>query len=433
MPFRDRRDAGRRLAAIVGERRLDRPIVLALPRGGVPVGAEVARRLDAPFDVLIVRKLGSPENPELGVGAVAPNGVLVLDSELAHLLHIPEDTLDQIAASERAELRRRDRVYRGERPFPRLDGRCVVVVDDGVATGGSARAAAETARSLGAARIVLAVPVAPPETVAALEGVFDDVIALETPVDFGAVGRWYDDFRATSDEEVRTCLAEFWGNNREGRIPVDGSYLAADVVIPAGPRGVVIFAHGSGSNRWSPRNREVAEEMVGAGLAAVLVDLLTESEAVEDETTRDLRFDIGLLAGRLERTLDWVLAEPELRGLPVGLFGSSTGAAAALRVAACRPEKVRAVVSRGGRVDLAREELPNVRSPVLLLVGERDPEVLALNKAASGALAGEVRLIVVPRASHLFEEPGAMEQVAAKATEFLLANLKRPHESLAAR
>jgi dienelactone hydrolase len=215
---------------------------------------------------------------------------------------------------------------------------------------------------------------------------------------------------------------------RSVAIPADGVQLAGDLRLPPGAPGVVVFAHGSGSGRFSPRNRAVASFLVDAGLGTLLMDLLTSGEESVDLRTRHLRFDIGLLGRRVVATVDWLAAEPSTRDLDVGCFGASTGAAAALLAAAERPERVGAVVSRGGRPDLAGEALPRVTAPTLLIVGGRDIEVLRLNQMAVAALGGEARLEVVPGAGHLFEEPGALERVAVLARDWFLAHLGADRE-----
>jgi predicted phosphoribosyltransferase len=202
MRFRDREDAGRRLAARVQALDLEDPIVLALPRGGVPVAAQVARAIGAPLDVILVRKLGVPTQPELAMGALGEEGVRVLDRDLVTRAHVREDELADVERRERDELARRARTYRRDRePYP-IAGRTVVLVDDGLATGASARAAIAVARARGAARVVLAVPVAPPDTVALLRADADAVVSVETPAAMAAIGQWYDDFSQTSDAEV---------------------------------------------------------------------------------------------------------------------------------------------------------------------------------------------------------------------------------------
>ncbi len=210
-PFADRREAGRRLAAALA-RLAGTPdlLVLALPRGGVPVAFEVARALDADLDLMLVRKLGTPGQPELAMGAIASGGIEVLNPRVVQGLGIPESAIREVARREYLELKRREAAYRGDRPPPRIEGRTVILVDDGLATGSTMMAAIEAVRARHPARIVVAVPVAPPDTVERLRRLVDEVVALETPADFAAVGQWYLDFGQTGDEEVRALLREAW-------------------------------------------------------------------------------------------------------------------------------------------------------------------------------------------------------------------------------
>ncbi|MFI0405924.1 dienelactone hydrolase family protein [Actinomadura sp. 3N508] len=208
-------------------------------------------------------------------------------------------------------------------------------------------------------------------------------------------------------------------NTAEVTIELADAALPGDLALPDEPGGVVLFAHGSGSSRHSPRNRAVAAGLNAAGIGTLLIDLLTAAEDERDAVTAELRFDIGLLTRRLAGAIDWLAAAPPTTGYPIGLFGASTGAAAALAAAAERPGRVGAVVSRGGRPDLAGDALRRVAAPVLLIVGARDPEVLRLNDDAAGRMHGAVhRLEVVPHASHLFEEPGTLEQVTDMAARW---------------
>ena len=208
--FADRADAGRRLAERLGAYagRGD-VIVLGLPRGGVPVAAEVARSLPAPLDVCVVRKLGVPGDEELALGAIAAGGVLVLNDRVVSGLHLSDEAIAAVAAVEHAELRRREQAYRGERPPADLAGRTVIVVDDGLATGATMRAAVRAVRMRAPARVVVAVPVAAPETCAALGPEVDEVVCALRPSDFRSVGGWYDDFAPTTDDEVRRCVTSF--------------------------------------------------------------------------------------------------------------------------------------------------------------------------------------------------------------------------------
>ncbi|VVE20475.1 dienelactone hydrolase family protein [Pandoraea terrigena] len=201
-------------------------------------------------------------------------------------------------------------------------------------------------------------------------------------------------------------------------IPSGDVLLEGILAVPARSRGVIAFAHGSGSSRFSRRNRAVAAVLQQAGLATLLFDLLTADESSRDVVTSVYRFDIPLLARRLTDAIDWLAALPATATLDVGLFGASTGAGAALIAAAARPARVRAVVSRGGRPDLADAALPRVQAPTLLIVGALDTEVIELNETAARRLACEHRTILVPRATHLFEEPGTLEAVAHLAADW---------------
>jgi predicted phosphoribosyltransferase/dienelactone hydrolase len=422
--FRDRREAGRMLAARLADLDLADPVVIALPRGGVPVGFEVARVLDAPLDVGLVRKLGHPSQPELGIGAIGEDGSVVVDQRALEAFGIDDEQIEALAAREAEELDRRRRLYRGDvAPVPVRD-RTVVVVDDGIATGVTAAAAARVLKAQGAAQVVLAVPVCPAGTAQRLDGGIDEVVALAAPERFGSVGTWYDDFSQTSDEEVVELLAAArsgasgGGSEAEGEVTIptaDGAELGGVLRIPIDPIGLVVFVHGSGSSRHSPRNESVARYLGGRGFATLLFDLLTPAEAAD----RRRVFDIELLARRLGDAIRWAGGHGRVARLPLACFGASTGAAAALTAAADPDAGIAAVVSRGGRPDLAGSALGRVTAPVLLIVGGDDTEVLELNRRAASQVAGSCRLAVVPGASHLFEEPGTLAQAARLAADFL--------------
>ena len=502
MSFLDRSDAGRRLANRMLHLRGEDVVVLALPRGGVPVAAEVARALGAPLDVIVVRKLGVPVQPELGMGAIGEGDVRIINPEVVAITHVTDAEIAAVERRERAELDRRARRFRGDRPRTPLTGRTAVIVDDGIATGSTARAACQVARAQGAARVVLAVPVAPPSACTALAADADEVICLETPGHFLAIGEWYQDFAQTSDREVVSLLqrsaaesglagaahpaqaahpaagsdgpapgagpsppaggpappaggpsppagsplppangpssvpggpspaaggpapgpaAAPWGG--EVVISVGSARLAGHLSTPGGGAGMVVFAHGSGSGRRSPRNRFVADVLATAGLGTLLFDLLT----AEEEQDRANVFDIGLLASRLGAVTRWMHGHPGLAGARIGYFGASTGAAAALWAAAEPGGEVAAVVSRGGRPDLAMPRLEEVRAPTLLIVGALDDVVLELNREAARHLRCENQLAVVPGASHLFEEPGTLERAAGLARDWFTRYLAPAH------
>jgi putative phosphoribosyl transferase len=435
--FDDRADAGRQLAECLESLRGKDIVVLGLPRGGVPVAFEVAKALRAPLDVLVVRKLGVPFQPELAFGAIGEGGVRVINDSVMREADLSEDEVAAVEAEQRAELvRRSKRFRRGHDRIP-VAGRIALIIDDGVATGATAKAACQVARAQGASKVVLAVPIGGRDVFAEFSGCADEVICLHTPEFFFAVGQGYCNFTQTTDDEVIALLdraragfpesaaADTPGDpplrDEEVRVNAGPVSVAGHLTIPEHPRGIVVFAHGSGSSRHSPRNRYVAEVLNGAGLATLLFDLLTPDE----ERNRANVFDIELLARRLVDVTGWLASQPDTAALPVGYFGASTGAGAALVAAADPRVNVAAVVSRGGRPDLAGSALAKVRAPTLLIVGGRDDVVLQLNQRAQAMMRGECELTVVPGATHLFEEPGTLEQVAALAREWLVEHLIR--------
>ncbi len=433
MPFLNRIDAGRRLATNLLSYRGQDVVILALPRGGVPVAHEVARALRAPLDVLVVRKLGVPLQPELAVGAISEDGVRVLADDVIRVAHVSDADLSAVEAHERVELNRRAARLRAGRPAEPLAGRIAIVVDDGIATGSTVRAACRVARARGAARIVVAVPVAPPGAFGRLAADLDEFVCLETPEPFFAIGEFYADFCQVTDAEVSALLERATVLPRvdvppmaggdgptvlreDATIPAGARRLAADLCLPAGAAGIVVFAHGSGSSRFSPRNRQVAAVLNAAGLGTLLLDLL----APDEELDRANVFDIPLLAGRLAAATAWLRARPDTAASRIGYFGASTGAAAALWAAGAPGADIACVVSRGGRPDLAGPRLAAVRAPTLLIVGGDDAEVLALNRQARAHLTCESRLEVVRGATHLFAEPGTLEQAAHLAEAWFL-------------
>lgn len=438
--FTDRTDAGRQLAKVLDAMELDHPLIYALPRGGVPVAVEVAKWLHAPLDLILVRKIGAPRNPEVALGAIVEGATeeIVINEEVKRLSGASDAYLTEAVAQQRAELDRRKNRYLGDRA--RLDptGRTIVVVDDGLATGATMKAALIGLKRSKPARIVVALPVAPTEALDDISDQADDIICLHPATVFQGVGGFYRDFHQLTDDETVALLAQASTNlknnpqpaaapmhKRQVAIPPLG--LPGDLTVPKNPRGIVLFAHGSGSSRHSPRNRYVAEKLNENGFATVLFDLLTP----EEEQDRRNVFDIPLLADRVVEASIWITSEPDLEDLPLGLFGASTGGGAALVAAAELKGRVSAVVSRGGRPDLASDFLPQVISPTLLVVGSLDHDVIKLNQQALVALICTKRLEIVPGASHLFEEQGTLDLAVDHAASWFKTHLgaevaKRP-------
>jgi putative phosphoribosyl transferase len=428
--FENRIDAGRQLARSLERFRGEDAVVLGIPRGGIPVAAEVATALDLPLDVVIVRKLGVPYQPEVAMGAVGEGDVRVLDDRVLGQTAVTDAELASVEVRERATLDDRTARFRRGREPVDLHGRTAIVVDDGLATGSTARAACRVARQRGASRVVLAVPVCPSDTLDTFADA-DEVACLYSPQHFFAVGSHYRDFTQTIDEEVIALLTA--AADREVKrhgpaapdcdievsIPVDDVEIEGHLHLPEPVAGIVVFAHGSGSSRHSPRNRFVADVLYEAGLGTLLLDLLTPDE----ELQRSNVFDIDLLARRLVGATRWLTARDDAADAEIGYFGASTGAGAALAAAADPAVLVSAVVSRGGRPELAGVHLPDVTAPTLLIVGGDDVVVLDLNRRALASLRCEKELAVVPGATHLFEEPGTLAQVASLARDWFVRHL----------
>ena len=358
----------------------------------------------------------------------------MLDADVCRRARISEDDLRGVERREREELEARVARYRRGRERVDVTGRVAVVVDDGIATGSTARVACEVARQLGAARVVLAVPVAPSQTLRDFVSA-DEVVCVSAVSRFLAVGYHYLNFAPTTDAEV-IVLLDAASRRAFGAYPGVGAGVGADadvdVEIPAGATilqghlhvpeasaGVVVFAHGSGSSRHSPRNRFVADVLYRAGLGTLLLDLLTPDEEVDRANV----FDIELLAGRLTAATTWLGTRQDTASSHIGYFGASTGAGAALWAAADAGPLISAVVSRGGRPDLAGRRLAQVQAPTLLIVGSRDQTVLELNRRAQAQLRCPNRLTIVEGATHLFEEPGTLAEAATCARDWFVDHL----------
>ncbi|QYF75190.1 phosphoribosyltransferase [Cryobacterium sp. PAMC25264] len=431
--FTDRVQAGRLLARQLLSLRDQDVVVLGIPRGGVPVAFEVASALDAPLDVIVVRKLGVPFQPEFAMGAIGEGGEELVDESIVALTGVTDAEVEAVEARERIELDARVARLRPGRDRIDLRGRTVVIVDDGVATGATAQVACDVARRLGAERVILAAPVIAASTLPNLTGA-DDIVYVDAPESFWAVGQFYSDFSATEDDDVTRLLEEADRRiaGESGRdaspgtdtdadldIPLSDVTLRGHLHLPASASAVVVFAHGSGSSRHSPRNQYVAEVLYRVGLGTLLVDLLTPAE----ELDRANVFDIKMLGRRLAAVTRWLTDLSDASRFRVGYFGASTGAAAALWAAGEPDLEIGAVVSRGGRPDLAGDRLPQVTAPTLLIVGGADLTVLELNRDAQRLLRCENRLAVVPGATHLFSEPGTLGAAADLAAEWFARHL----------
>lgn len=374
------------------------------------------------MDVLVVSKLRAPRRPEFALGAMAEDGTCVVNEPLVRVLGVSDEELSRVRGRAREELASAVVRVRSRHPAIPVEGRTVILVDDGLLTGATAATAARVMKKRGASRVILASPQATPEGIDTVRPEVDELVLLGPPCGIETVDRSSVD-RETTDEDVVQLLslsrnAEA-GSALEVDIPAGELELPGELFFPAAPTGVVVFAHGSGSSRLSPRNAYVARRLNEAGFVTLLFDLLSSSEGAD----RSLVFDIPLLAERLRLATAWLGSRADCAGLPVGYFGASTGAAASLWAAAEMGSGIAAVVSRGGRPDLADRRLEEVVSPTLLVVGSLDTVVLDLNDAALGMLRCEAKLEIVPGATHLFEEQGALELVAGRAASWFARHL----------
>jgi putative phosphoribosyl transferase len=437
--FSTRAAAGSAVASALSDRHLTGDVlVLALPRGGVPVARVVADALGAPLDVIVARKLGVPGMEEVALGAIAEGRRDIVEDSVRWYLGVPAAVVARIVERERRELDRRARVYRGGASLPNVRGRTVILVDDGLASGTTMRAAALSVRLGRPARIVAAVPVASLAHCDDVRRAVDDLVAIATPDPFGTVSEWYDDFDAVTDAEVLRLLGRTSqtavdetrvppGTTDERTVTIPLSLpehadesMGADVGIPDdSPTGLVMLAHGGGSSRNSYRNRYLAGRLRQEGWATMRIDLLLDREREADEITGDARFDVSRIGTRLVSAIDWAVRERLAGAHRIVLFGASTGAAAAMVAAAARPDAVIGVASRGGRVDLAGAALSEVRAPTLMVVGGADIDTLRLTRASAKLLGASTRLTLIPHARHTFEEPGAIGAVGEHVVRWL--------------
>lgn len=433
--FRDRHEAGELLAEKLEEMNLGREVcVLALPRGGLPVAREISDRLKCPLDMLFVKKIGAPHHQEFAIGAVSETEI-IWHQESIDFLKLNKKELKELAQAKQIELKTRLNKWRKGKPAIDVKGKTVIVVDDGLATGATMSAALISLRKQGPKKIIVAVPVASETAAQAIAALCDHAVVLQIPRPFFAVGQWYQDFTQVTDEEVQNLLEGVRTEEISDHsivIPYDNLLFEGALIVPAKAKGLVIFAHGSGSTHKSPRNQRVAAALNKFGFATLLFDLLTPDEAND----RSNVFNIPLLVERLRNATGWAIEQEQLKDLPIGYFGASTGAAAALG-AASGDDNIKSVVSRGGRPDLAGEYLKDVSAKVLLIVGGEDHGVIELNeKAKMGLFSCE--MVIVPGAGHLFEEGNTLDEVIEYACNWFEQTLvpskaqiiPRPHKQI---
>lgn len=420
----DRIEAGARLANALMPFQGQHPLVLAMPRGGVPVGRVIADRLGGELDVVLVHELLAPGQRMPAIGTIDESGTLrIVDPAARNSIDMPY--LRQEAARQLQRIRERRRQYSPHRTRIDPESRIVIVVGDGQASNAIMAAALRAVRQQMPLRLICAIPQAPASTLGTLRSLADNVVCLPSLVSAYDGASTCGVLSEVDDEDVVRLLA------RRGpavppetdlaetlRFPVDGQNLVGDVYVPPHARGLVVFAHGMGSGRLSPRNRHVATLLHQHGIATLLFDLLGAGEEAEPVVGR---IDVARLAHRLDEVVQSLRHDSPFGRLPFGLFGAGTGAAVALRAASRHGDSIRAAVLRGGRPELAGSAaLGQMRAPTLLIVGGEDLPLVASNRHALDALRTYAELAVVPRAGHLFMEPGALGRLAALAADWFV-------------
>jgi putative phosphoribosyl transferase len=430
MRFTNRSEAGRLLANKLLRVDLDyqNTIVIALPKGGVPVGYEIARTLDLPLDVILVKKIAAPYNPELAVGAVSEDGEVFYNSDLLKYLGYSAEEVEPFKKLALLALKKNSINLRQGRIPLDLEHKEVILVDDGIATGASIEVVIQLLRKKNVGKIFLVVPVSSPEAVMKLEKMVDQIVTIITPPVLRSVGEWYQDFTQVETSEVVEILNKVSDNGPtfesiELHVHDPGVVLPGRLYMTDKLRSWVVFAHGSGSSHKSVRNNSVARELVSAGHGVLLFDLLT----VDEDKNYSNRFNIPLLTSRLVLATKWLKNSKYYHiGMPIGFFGASTGSAAAISAAANSfiNNSIYAIISRGGRPDMVDKTiLRSLDIPTLLIVGGDDQEVIKLNEKAQLYLSNS-EIFIVPHATHLFEEEGALEEVTRVAINWYNDHLK---------
>lgn len=428
MYFKNREDAGKQLSQLLQKYKNQNVVVYALPRGGVVLGAEIAKALNAPLDLIFAHKIGHPYQPEYAIAAVSEHGQMV--GNRSEIRSVDKNWFEREKEKQMREIKRRRVEYLKGKKGISPENKIAIIVDDGIATGLTMQAAILDLKENNASKIIVAVPMSPRSTAEYIRSMVDEFVGIEVPQDYGflgAIGAYYEYFPQVEDDEVIDLLAKFSKQSEKGaknierliHITHDNITLEGMLKIPQEAEGIVLFAHGSGSSRLSPRNNFVADVLNEGNLATLLIDLLS----VKEDQVYETRFDIELLTERLIMVVDWLTEQPETKDLSIGLFGSSTGAAAALEVAAVQSNVIKAVVSRGGRPDLAITVLGKVTAPTLFIVGGNDFGVIELNEEAFQKLRCTKTFEIIPHATHLFEEPGCLEEVARLAQSWFKKHL----------
>ncbi|MBI2207675.1 MAG: alpha/beta fold hydrolase [Candidatus Rokubacteria bacterium] len=431
MRFHDRTDAGRRLADALAPFVTPPAVVAGIPRGGVAVALPVVERFGLPLTVVYARKLTAPIAPELAFGALDEDGEVILEPRIVATLGLQRDDIDRARTRVAAEIRRRMQLYQVPPLATYLPGASVLLVDDGLATGNTMRAAVAYARRHGAREIVVAVPCASVEAAERFRHEADRFVGLVIDPGFYAVGAYYEDFSPVEDAAVCRMLEQAQRIIAGSDPPASGlavSFknsrglrLAGELLVPDGPgrHPVVVFAHGWGSSKASPRNRMVATALVAAGIAAFLFDFTGhgDSEGTDEDSTAAQQHDDLRSAADILETLD------EVDSRRLGIAGASSGAAAALLFAA-EDQRVKALVMRSGNARGAELAAERVRAPTLLIVGALDAPILAVNEELLARLAGTKRMEIVPGGNHLFEDPAALRRAATLTVEWFARHLR---------
>src|SRR5579875_630976 len=421
--YADRHDAGRRLGALLADRRFEDPLVVGIARGGMPVAAEVAHALGAPLDIVIVRKIGAPWNRDLAIGAVAEGDLVMVDERAVAELGLCAQEVDEAVARALEELARTiDRLREG-RPRIGVRGRSVILVDDGLATGRIAQAAIRALRERGALHITLALPVGAPESVQALADSVDEALCAATPQHLRAIGDWYADFRATSDEEMLALLAGHSGAAARSALISSEPGISAhgDLIVPwsAPGHGVIVFAPSGPSHAEAQLTAELAGVLERSGFGTLSLDW----PQIDSPSRGERSEDVQITAQLMRAATDWLRSQPESARLPIGYVGGGAGAAGALVAAAQLRSALGALVALAPRLELTGGAIALLEAPTLLVVPEQDRELLAICHAAREAMQCESRIALLPGRSPLALDRRARESLAPIVTDWLARHI----------